>query len=61
MYVYCRSRGSFIVNKNIAESDNMVGPIRRLTSRMSTGYFQAGAGVDVRKFTLDIRYQIGLK
>ena len=50
---------SFVVNKTIAES-GVISPIKEANIKNVNWYIQAGAGVDVWKFTLDIRYQIGL-
>ena len=51
---------SFLVNKNIEESGGITGPIEDADIKKVNWYIQAGAGIDIWKFTLDIRYQIGL-
>jgi len=51
---------SFIVNKTIAEAGGIDGPITDADINSVNWYIQAGAGVDLWKFTLDVRYQIGL-
>ena len=50
---------SFIVNKKIEDS-GIIDPIKADDITKVNWYIQAGAGVDIWKFTLDIRYQIGL-
>ena len=50
---------SFIVNKKISET-GVTGPIQDANIKNVNWYIQAGAGVDIWKFTLDVRYQIGL-
>ena len=50
---------SFIVNKKISET-GVTGPIQGADIKNVNWYIQAGAGVDIWKFTLDVRYQIGL-
>ncbi len=50
---------SFIVNKKITDS-GVIGPITNADIKNVNWYIQAGAGVDIWKFTLDFRYQIGL-
>jgi hypothetical protein len=51
---------SFIVNKSISESGGITGPITSADINSVNWAIQAGAGVDVWKFTLDVRYQVGL-
>ena len=51
---------SFVVNKSIAEGGTSTGPLTNGDLKSVNWSIQAGAGVDVWKFTLDIRYQIGL-
>ncbi|MDP1621766.1 MAG: porin family protein [Bacteroidales bacterium] len=51
---------SFVVNKSIAEGGSSTGPITNGDMKSVNWSIQAGAGVDVWKFTLDVRYQIGL-
>jgi hypothetical protein len=50
---------SFIVNRKI-EDEGTVGPVKESDIKNINWYLQAGAGIDVWKFTLDIRYQLGL-
>ncbi len=51
---------SFIVSKSIEESGGIDGHIKTADLNSVNWNIQAGAGVDLWKFTLDIRYQIGL-
>ena len=51
---------SFIVNKSISEAGGITGPITDADINSVNWAIQAGAGVDVWKFTLDVRYQFGL-
>jgi len=51
---------SFVVNKTITNSSDVIGPIEKANINNVNWYIQAGGGVDVWKFTLDIRYQLGL-
>lgn len=51
---------SFVVSKSIEESGGIDGPIKTADLNSVNWNIQAGAGVDLWKFTLDIRYQIGL-
>ena len=54
---------SFIVNKKIDESNvasDVIGPITNADIKNINWYIQAGAGIDIWKLTLDVRYQIGL-
>ncbi|MEI6456180.1 MAG: porin family protein, partial [bacterium] len=51
---------SFIVNKTISEEFDSEGPITSADINSVNWAIQAGAGVDVWKFTLDVRYQVGL-
>jgi hypothetical protein len=55
--VFAGPEASFVVNKNISD---LAGPIQKADLRDANWYIQAGAGVDVWMFTLDIRYQVGL-
>jgi len=51
---------SFIVNKTISEAEGVINPITSADINSINWYIQAGAGLDIWKFTLDVRYQIGL-
>jgi hypothetical protein len=51
---------SFVVNKSIEEENGITGPVEKADIKTANWYIQAGAGIDLWKFTLDIRYQIGL-
>ncbi len=51
---------SFVVNKNISEAGGIAGPIETADLNSVNWAIQAGAGLDVWKFTLDVRYQVGL-
>ena len=51
---------SFVVNKTIEEEKSITGPIEEADIKSANWYIQAGAGVDLWKFTLDVRYQVGL-
>jgi hypothetical protein len=51
---------SFIVNKKITEMNSITGPVTSSDIKNVNWYIQAGAGVDIWFFTLDVRYQIGL-
>lgn len=51
---------SFIVNKKITDLNSVTGPVHRANLTNTNWYIQAGAGVDVWLFTMDIRYQVGL-
>jgi len=53
---------SFVINKSIEEGGvkNSLGPLSKGDLSSVNWSLQAGAGVDVWKFTLDIRYQVGL-
>ena len=51
---------SFIVNKTIEETGVVINPITNADINSVNWYIQAGAGLDLWKFTLDVRYQIGL-
>jgi hypothetical protein len=54
---------SIVVNKKIGESNvsnAIYGPITDSDIKNVNWYIQAGAGVDIWKFTFDIRYQLGL-
>jgi len=51
---------SFVVNKSISEGGTSTGPLTSGNFKSVNWSIQAGAGVDLWKFTLDLRYQIGL-
>ena len=51
---------SFVVNKTISEGGVKPGPLTSGDLSSVNWSIQAGAGVDVWKFTLDLRYQFGL-
>ncbi len=51
---------SFVVNKSISEGGAKLGPLTSGDFKSVNWSIQAGAGVDVLMFTLDVRYQIGL-
>lgn len=51
---------SFVVNKSISEGGADPGPITTGDLSSVNWSIQAGAGVDVWMFSLDVRYQIGL-
>jgi hypothetical protein len=51
---------SFVVNKSIEEAGGIDGPIEDADLNSVNWAIQAGAGLDVWKLTLDVRYQIGL-
>jgi hypothetical protein len=51
---------SFVVNKTISEGGADPGPVTSGDLKGVNWSIQAGAGVDVWMFTLDVRYQIGL-
>ena len=51
---------SFVVNKSISEGGTSTGPITTGDLKSVNWSIQAGAGVDVWMFTLDVRYQLGL-
>ncbi len=51
---------SIIVNKTIENTGNITDPITKADIHTLNWNIQAGAGVDIWKFTLDVRYQIGL-
>ena len=51
---------SIIVNKTIENTGNITDPITKADINTVNWNIQAGAGVDIWKFTFDIRYQIGL-
>jgi hypothetical protein len=43
-----------------SDLNSVAGPIQKASINNANWYIQAGAGVDVWFFTLDIRYQVGL-
>jgi hypothetical protein len=51
---------SFVVNKKVTDLNSLAGPIQKTDISNTNWYMQAGGGVDVWMFTLDIRYQLGL-
>lgn len=51
---------SFIINKKITDLNSVAGPVQKANISNANWYIQAGAGVDLWMFTLDIRYQVGL-
>jgi len=51
---------SFVVNKSISEAGGITGPINTADLNSVNWAIQAGAGMDVWKLTLDVRYQVGL-
>jgi len=51
---------SFVVNKSIEDAGGIDGPIEDADLNSVNWAIQAGAGLDVWKLTLDVRYQIGL-
>lgn len=51
---------SFMVNKKVSNENPVAGPLEKSDIGNTNWYIQAGAGVDVWMFTLDIRYQVGL-
>jgi len=51
---------SIIVNKTIEGTENITDPITKADINTVNWNIQAGAGVDLWKFTLDVRYQFGL-
>lgn len=51
---------SFVVNKSVSDAGGVTGPITSADLNSVNWAIQAGAGMDLWKFTLDIRYQIGL-
>jgi hypothetical protein len=51
---------SFVVNKTVEEAGGIDGPVKTADIRTINWGIQAGAGVDVYWFTLDVRYQVGL-
>jgi hypothetical protein len=50
---------SFVVNKKITSS-SVYQPITTADIKTANWYIQAGAGIDIWRFTLDVRYQLGL-
>ena len=58
--VHAGPAASFVVNKSI-ENGGLNGPVIKDENLNSVNWsIQAGAGVDVWRFALDIRYQVGL-
>ena len=51
---------SFVVNKSVTEAGGVTGPITNADLNSVNWSIQAGGGVDLWKFTLDVRYQFGL-
>ncbi len=51
---------SFVVNKSVKDAGGALGPIENADINSVNWAIQAGAGLDVLFFTLDVRYQIGL-
>ena len=51
---------SFVVNSTVKDLNTLTGPIKKADITKANWYVQAGTGVDILFFTLDIRYQIGL-
>ncbi|MEI6174907.1 MAG: porin family protein [Bacteroidota bacterium] len=51
---------SFVVNKSISEGGTSTQQLTSADLRSVNWGLQAGAGVDVWMFTLDLRYQLGL-
>lgn len=55
---------SFVINKDISNSGDINASknteIKSADIKNANWYIQAGAGVDIWKFTIDVRYQIGL-
>ncbi len=51
---------SLAVNKKITNANDIIGPIKKADISTANWYIQAGAGIDVWLFTLDVRYQLGL-
>jgi hypothetical protein len=51
---------SFVVNKKITNTGDLTGPIEKADINSVNWYIQAGGGIDIWMFTLDVRYQIGL-
>ncbi|MEI7662388.1 MAG: porin family protein [Bacteroidota bacterium] len=53
---------SFVVNKSVTDGglNNAIGPLSKGDFKSVNWSLQAGAGVDVLMFTLDVRYQVGL-
>jgi len=51
---------SFVVNKSISEAGGITGPINTADLNSVNWAIQAGAGMDIWKLTLDVRYQVGL-
>jgi len=51
---------SFVVNKGISEAGGITGPINTADLNSVNWAIQAGAGMDIWKLTLDVRYQVGL-
>lgn len=51
---------SFVVSKSVKDAGGVLGPIKTADLNSINWAIQAGAGLDVLFFTLDVRYQIGL-
>ncbi|MBE0646321.1 MAG: PorT family protein [Bacteroidales bacterium] len=51
---------SFVVNKSVKDAGGILGPIENADLNSINWAIQAGAGLDILFFTLDVRYQIGL-
>jgi len=51
---------SFVVNKSIADDGTSLGPITGGDLKSVNWAIDVGAGMDIWRFTFDLRYQIGL-
>lgn len=51
---------SFVVNKSISDDGTSLGPVTSGDLNSVNWALDVGAGVDVWRFTFDLRYQIGL-
>ncbi|MCK9220656.1 MAG: porin family protein [Bacteroidales bacterium] len=51
---------SFVVNKSVSDAGGVSGPITSSDLNTVNWAIQAGAGMDIWKLTLDVRYQVGL-
>ena len=53
---------SFVINSKVKDltDSKLVGPVTTADIRKLNWYVQAGTGVDIAFFTLDVRYQVGL-
>jgi hypothetical protein len=58
--VFAGPVASFAVSKKITTTGDLIAPIEKADINTTNWYIQAGGGVDVWMFTLDVRYQIGL-